>query len=286
VRDNTKHCRGKPVQRIAYLGPQGTYTEEAAFTLFPEAFVPLPHPSIQGTLRALANGEADFAVVPIENSIEGTVSATLDSFWILPQLQVFKALVLPIRHCLITQELSIGTIHTVFAHPQALAQCQGWLEEHLGSVPCVPTASNTEALQQMLPGAAAIASARAAELYNLPILQTAINDAPDNCTRFWLIGAPGSSLPQPTRTSIGFSLHSNRAGALHDALTYFAVRKINLVKLESRPTKKVIGEYLFFADLEGDASREPLKGALAELEASVEKLKILGSYPILALPQA
>lgn len=286
MRDNTKHCRGKPVQRIAYLGPQGTYTEEAAFTLFPEAFVPLPHPSIQGTLRALANGEADFAVVPIENSIEGTVSATLDSLWVLPQLQVFKALVLPIRHCLITRELSIGSIRTVFSHPQALAQCQGWLEEHLGHVSCVPTASNTESLQQLLPGTAAIASERAAELYNLPILRTAINDAPDNCTRFWLIGAPGAPLPQPTRTSIGFSLHSNRAGSLHNALTHFAVRKINLAKLESRPTKKVIGEYLFFADLEGDASQAPLREALADLEDSVEKLKILGSYPILAHTQA
>jgi prephenate dehydratase len=286
VRDNTKHYRGKPVQRIAYLGPQGTYTEEAAFTLFPEAFMPLPHPSIQGTLRALANGEADFAVVPIENSIEGTVSATLDSLWVLPQLQVFKALVLPIRHCLITREARIENIRTVFSHPQALAQCQDWLEEHLGSIPCVPTASNTEALQQLLPGTAAIASERAAELYNLPILNTAINDAPDNCTRFWLVGSPGISLPEPSRTSIGFSLHSNRAGSLHEALTYFAVRRINLAKLESRPTKKVIGEYLFFADLEGDASQEPLKEALAELESSVEKLKILGSYPTLALPQA
>ncbi len=274
------------MKRIAYLGPQGTYTEEAALALFPETFVPLPHPSIQGTLRALAAAEADLAVVPIENSIEGTVSATLDTIWVLPQLQVFKALVLPIRHCLISQESSLQTIRTLFAHPQALVQCQGWLEEHLGAISCVPTASNTEALQQMGDGIAVIASARAAELYNLPILSTAINDAPDNCTRFWLVGPPGLSLPQPTRTSIGFSLHNNRAGALHDALTHFAIRKINLAKLESRPTKKVIGEYLFFADLEGDATQNPLKEALEELGASVEELKILGTYPILALPQA
>ncbi|MBC7880139.1 MAG: prephenate dehydratase [Anaerolineae bacterium] len=274
------------MKRIAYLGPQGTYAEEATFTLFPEDFVSLPHPSIQGTLRALAKGEADFAVVPIENSIEGTVSATLDSLWVLPQLQVFKALVLPIRHCLITQEPSIETIRTVFSHPQALAQCQGWLEEHLGAIPCVPTASTVEALQKISSGVAVVASTRAAELYNLPILHAGINDAPDNCTRFWLVGPPGQSLAQPTRTSIGFSLHNNRAGALHDALTHFAIRNINLAKLESRPTKKVIGEYLFFADLEGDADQNPLKEALEELWASVEKLKILGTYPILALPQA
>lgn len=274
------------MKRIAYLGPQGTYAEEAAFALFPEVFVPLPHPSIQGTLRALAAAEADFAVVPIENSIEGTVSATLDSLWVLPHLQVFKALVLPIRHCLISQELDMQTIRTVFSHPQALAQCQGWLEEHLGAIPCVPTASTSEALRQIGPGTAAIASARAAELYHLPILSTAINDAPDNCTRFWLVGPPGLSLPQPTRTSIGFSLHSNRAGALHDALAHFADRNINLAKLESRPTKKVIGDYLFFADLEGDACQKPLKEALEDLSAFVAELKILGSYPILAVPQA
>jgi prephenate dehydratase len=286
VRDNTKHCRGKHLKRIAYLGPQGTYAEEAALALFPEDFLSRPHPSIQGTLLALAKGEADFAVVPIENSIEGTVSATLDSLWVLPQLQVFKALVLPIRHCLISQEPSIETIRTVFSHPQALAQCQGWLEENLGAIPCVPTASTVEALRQIGSGVAVVASTRAAELYNLPVLKTGINDAPDNCTRFWLVGSPGDSLAQPTRTSIGFSLHNNRAGALHDALTHFAIRKINLAKLESRPTKKVIGEYLFFADLEGDAHQDPLQEALEDLRASVEKLKILGTYPILALPQA
>ncbi|WP_041243787.1 prephenate dehydratase [Gloeobacter kilaueensis] len=269
------------VVRVAFLGPGGTYTEEAALAFLGEEAERLPHPSIQGTLRAAASGEADCAVVPVENAIEGTVSATLDTLWLYSSLQVRRALVLPVRHCLIGHQKGTAPIRTVYSHPQALAQCQGWLEEHLGAVQRVPTASTSEALRHLGPGSAAIASERAAQLHDLPVLQRQINDHPDNCTRFWLVSEQPFWAGLPSQcTSIAFGLRRNRPGILYEILAIFARAQINLAKIESRPTKKVIGEYLFFADLEGDSRSQTIAAALQEVQTLVAELKILGSYGI------
>jgi prephenate dehydratase len=275
---------------IAYLGPPGTYAEAAALayvsTLAGETgrnSVLCPYPSIAQTLQSVAQGQAHLAVVPVENSIEGSVVTTLDMLWQLDTLQVQQALVLPIRHALLSRASTIEAIQTVYSHPQALAQCQGWLEKFLPSAQLVPTNSTTEALQYLDKDytAAVITSQRAAQLYNLPILASAINDYPDNYTRFWVMGKQPSA--GGSHTSLAFSTPANVPGALAKPLQVFASRGINLSRIESRPTKRSLGEYLFFIDLEADASQAPVQDALSELASHTEILKIFGSYSVLPI---
>jgi prephenate dehydratase len=275
---------------IAYLGPPGTYAEAAALayvgTLARETgsnSVLCPYPSIAQTLQSVAQEQAHLAVVPVENSIEGSVVTTLDMLWQLDTLQVQQALVLPIRHALLSRASTIEAIQTVYSHPQALAQCQGWLEKFLPSAQLVPTNSTTEALQYLDKDytAGGITSQRAAQLYNLPILASAINDYPDNYTRFWVMGKQPSA--GGSHTSLAFSTPANVPGALAKPLQVFASRRINLSRIESRPTKRSLGEYLFFIDLEADASQSPVQDALSELASHTEILKIFGSYSVLPI---
>jgi len=275
---------------IAHLGPPGTYTEAAAL-----AYVrtlgrdtgdePLlcPYPSIAQTLQSVAQAQAHLAVVPVENSIEGSVTITLDMLWQLDTLQIQQALVLPIRHAVVSRASTIEAIQTVYSHPQALAQCQGWLEKFLPSVQLVPTNSTTEALQDLDKDytAGVITSQRAAQLYNLPVLASAINDYPDNCTRFWVVGKQLST--GGSHTSLAFSTPANVPGALVKPLQVFASRGINMSRIESRPTKRSLGEYLFFVDLEADASEASAQAALSELASHTEILKIFGSYNVASL---
>ncbi|MGC1247173.1 MAG: prephenate dehydratase domain-containing protein, partial [Spirulinaceae cyanobacterium] len=182
---------------IAHLGPTGTNAETAAIgysrwlnqTYNTESLL-CPCPSIAQSLLSVAQRKAEVAVVPVENSIGGSVATTLDTFWQLEGLQIQQALILPISHTLLSQASSLEKIKTVYSHPQALTQCQVWLEKHLSLVQLVPTNSTTEALQYLSHDetAGAIASPRASKLYNLPILVSEINDYPDNCTRFWVVG--------------------------------------------------------------------------------------------------
>jgi prephenate dehydratase len=275
---------------IAYLGPAGTYTEAATLAYMSVLgkemdTKPLlcPIPSIAQTLHTVAQGQADLAVVPVENSIEGSVVVTLDMLWKLDILRIQQALVLPIRHTLLSQASSLEAIQTVYSHPQALAQCQGWLEQFLPSAQLVPTNSTTEALQHLEEDhtVGAISSQRAAQLYNLPVLASAINDYPDNCTRFWVLGKQPSA--GGSHTSLAFSLPANVPGALVNPLQVFASRGINMSRIESRPTKRSLGEYLFFIDLEADASQSSVQAALSELASHTEILKILGSYSVLPI---
>ncbi|MBD2092780.1 prephenate dehydratase [Microcoleus sp. FACHB-1515] len=270
---------------IAYLGPPGTYAEVAALRwsarLHQAGENPtlLACPSIAQALRAAATEQAAWAVVPVENSIEGSVTMTLDTLWHLDRLQVQQALILPISHALISQAQAFTEIKTIYSHPQALAQCQDWLEQHLPTVQLVPTNSTTEALQHLEENFSigAIASQRAAELYNLPILAHPINDHPDNCTRFWVMSlnpAPGGD-----HTSLAFSL-PDRPGALVQPLQAFAKREINLSRIESRPTKRSLGEYRFFVDIEADSSQPIVQAALSELADYTETLKVFGSYAL------
>lgn len=276
---------------IAHLGPSGTYAEAAALAyvnlLAKDAGgeLPLlcPYPSIAQTLQAVAQGQVELAVVPVENSIEGSVTVTLDRLWQLNMLQIQQALVLPIRHALLSRSSSLEAIQTVYSHPQALAQCQGWLEKFLPSVQLIPTNSTTEALQYLDNDhtAGTISSQRAAQLYNLPVLASAINDYPDNCTRFWVLGQHPS--PGGSHTSLAFGLAANVPGSLVKPLQVFANKGINMSRIESRPTKRSLGEYLFFIDLEADASDIAFQETLLELEACTELIKIFGSYNVLTI---
>ncbi|MBD2211321.1 prephenate dehydratase [Calothrix sp. FACHB-156] len=288
---------------IAHLGPPGTYAEQAAVFYLNwlaqstgvEASL-RPYPSIAQSLQAVTRGQTQLAVVPVENSIEGSVTMTMDTLWVLDSLQIQLALVLPIAHTLISCATSLDNIKTVYSHPQALSQCQGWLGQYLPTVQIIPSNSTTEALQLLKEDltAAAIASMRAAELYNLPILATGINDYPENCTRFWVISQAQTQISSQkssttnTHTSLAFSLPANLPGALVKPLQTFAQRGINLSRIESRPTKRSLGEYLFFMDLEADSNSSKMQSALAELSTYTEILKIFGSYSILpiTIPQS
>lgn len=286
---------------IAHLGPPGTYAEQAALAYVRwvtqetgQEPILCPYPSIAQTLRAVDQSQAQLCVVPVENSIEGSVAITLDTLWQLDTLQIHLALVMPIAHALLSRAQTLETIHTVYSHPQALAQCQGWLEQFLPNVQLIPTNSTTEALQQVDQDwtAAAVASLRASQIYNLPILASAINDYPDNCTRFWVIGQGGfqtgrhqSSSAALSHTTLAFSVGANVPGALVKPLQVFAQRGINLSRIESRPTKRSLGDYLFFIDLEADSSQAMVQSALAELTAYTEILKIFGSYSVLPIQE-
>lgn len=277
---------------IAYLGPTGTYTEAAA-AAYASWLVAArgqksclrPYSSIIQALCAVAQGQAELAVVPVENSTEGSVAVTLDSLWRLDQLQIQQALVLPIAHALLSRAASLESLQRVYSHPQALAQCQQWLEQFVPTVQLVATQSTTEALGQIEQDntAGAIASPRASQIYGVPILASAINDYPDNCTRFWVLGLQPAT--QGNYISLAFSVPANVPGALVKPLAVFAQRGINLSRIESRPTKRSLGEYLFFIDLEGSLTQASVQAALAELPTYTEVLKIFGNYSILSISE-
>ncbi|WP_448560780.1 prephenate dehydratase [Trichothermofontia sp.] len=277
---------------IAYLGPAGTHAEWATLHYAqqlqqsPGETVQLyPYPSIVRTLRAAAQGEVAWAVAPVENSVEGSVAVTLDTLWQFDQLQIQQALVLPIAHALISPAPDLTTITVVYSHPQALAQCQIWLETHLPQAKRVPTSSTTEALQRLEDHTAAIASQRAAQLYQYPILAFPINDYPDNCTRFWVVGRHPS--PGGSHSSLAFSLRRNVPGALVQPLQVFAQQGINLSRIESRPTKRSLGDYLFFLDLEANLLTPETRPLLEQLTQDTETLKLFGSYDIhIVTPEA
>jgi prephenate dehydratase len=283
------------VRSIAHLGPAGTNAEAAA-TRYATSFTQQTgqqtqlqaYPTIAQSLKAAALGHVDFAVVPVENSIEGSVTTTLDTLWKFDQLQIQQALTLPIANALLSHAPDLTTLQTIYSHPQALAQCQNWLDQFIPLAQRIPTSSTTEALQHLEanPTAGAIASERAAALYDLPVLANSINDHPDNCTRFWVLSLQPS--PGGDHTSLGFIVH-DLPGALVKPLQVLAERNLNLSRIESRPTKRSLGDYLFFIDLEADARNAMLQAALAEMHQCTETLKVFGSYTLLpseALPDA
>lgn len=283
---------------IAYLGPPGTHTEQAALTYvnwfhqeMRQEVVLCPYPSIAQALRAVTQGKAEMAVVPVENSIEGSVAITLDMLWQLDTLQIQLALVMPITHALLSHARSKESIQTVYSHPQALAQCQGWLEQFLPNVQLIPMNSTTEALDYLEQdrSAGAISSLRASQLYNLPILASPINDYSDNCTRFWILGQGLSQTSCYTSsllrsyTTLAFNMHTNVPGVLVKPLQVFAQLGINLSRIESRPTKRLLGDYFFFIDLEADTNFPLVQSALTELAAYTKIIKMFGSYRVLPL---
>ena len=276
--------------RIAFLGPVGTYGEQAAIRLCElesiQAPQLLPQVGIRAVVRALAEGRCDAAVVPVENSVEGGVTACMDALWEHPELRVARALVLPIRHALLGSG-PIEGVSEVLSHPQALAQCSQWLGDHLPTALQLPTSSTADAAR-MVAGSrfrAAIASLQAAEEHGLDVLAYPINDVVGNCTRFLLLRQGERTLDGPL-ASLAFSLHANQPGALLEALACFAHRGLNMTRIESRPSKREMGEYIFFVDLELSQGKEPLLQVLEELKPLCEHLAVFGAYPITQLETA
>ncbi len=279
---------------IAHLGPIGTNAETAALAYAHwlektqgKTSLLCPCPSIAQTLYSVAQGDSKKAMVPVENSTEGSVVSTLDTLWQLDRLKIQQELVLPIIHAFFSRGTSLNGIKTVYSHPQALAQCQQWLQQNLPTAALIPTNSTTEALQRISlePTSGAIAAPRAAKLYHVPILVNHINDYPDNCTRFWVM----TLNPTPTigtRISLAFSVSENVPGSLMKPLQVFAKRNLNLSRIESRPTKRSLGEYLFYIDIEGSMENPTITDALQELTDYTEVIKIYGSYPVLSITES
>lgn len=275
---------------LAHLGPIGTYSEIAALAYGKwlennqqQKFTLSPQPSIALALNAVVEKKVNYAVVPVENSIEGTVNVTLDSLWQQQNLKILRGLTIPIVHCLLSYNKDLANIKTVYSHPQALGQCQKWLADNLPQVQLIAANSTTEALKLLKKDltASAISSAKAAEIYQVPILNAGINDRPDNCTKFLVIGFENNQVG--SYISLAFSLEKNVSGALVKPLQIFAEREINLSKIESRPTKRSLGEYIFFIELQGSLQETKVQEALTELKQYTEVLSIFGNYDLILM---
>jgi prephenate dehydratase len=271
---------------VAFLGPPGTFTEEALLTqpdLAGETLLPLR--SVPEVLAAVEEGEADLALVPIENSIEGSVNVTIDTLAFDHDLLVQRELVLSVQlHLLAPPGMAVADVRRVVSHPHATAQCRSFLARELPGAAVIAANSTAEAAREVgeerPAGTAAIGTALAAKLYGLEVLASDVEDHPENQTRFVLVASRG--VPPPTghdKTSIVCFQQADRPGSLLGILQEFAARAINLTKLESRPTKKGLGDYCFIIDLEGHISDEVVADGLRNLKAKLADVKFLGSYP-------
>ena len=264
---------------VAYLGPAGTYSEQAVWQQFGQAVEGLPCVSIDEIFRSVEAGTADFGVVPVENSTEGAVNRTLDLL-MRTTLSISGEVALPVQHSLMTRTGTMNGITTVCAHSQALAQCQAWLNEHYPQLERRAVASNGEAARMASeePGVAAIAGDMAARRYSLAIAHAHIQDDPHNRTRFFVIGTlqPGPS--GRDQTSLLLSV-PNKSGAVYELLAPLARHGVSMTRFESRPARTGRWEYFFFVDIEGHAHDAKVAQALAELQTQAAFFKVLGSYP-------
>jgi chorismate mutase/prephenate dehydratase len=275
-------CRGlEEAIRVSYLGPEGTFSEQAVRKHFGAAVEALPVASVDEAFRRCESGAAQFTVVPAENSTEGVVGRTLDLLVSTP-LRICGEIELRVQQNLLSLG-QMGDIRKIYSHSQSLAQCNGWLAQHLPSAERVPVASNAEAAQRAAkePGSAAIAGNAAGERYGLQALARSIEDDPSNTTRFLVLGSlqPGPS--GRDRTSLVMSAE-NKPGAVHALLTPLAQHGVSMTRIESRPARAraALWEYLFFVDLEGHEKDERVAAAIAALRGKAPFLKILGSYPV------
>jgi len=268
----------KPLE-VAYLGPEGTFTQQATFKHFGHAVKDIPVATIQEIFTAVENGHYQFGVVPVENSTEGVIAHTLDQFINSP-LKICGEVEIRVHQNLMGQMDDLKQITEVFSHQQSLAQCRQWLNIHLPGIPCTAVSSNAEAARLAAQNSdkAAIAGKVAAELYNLNVLEKNIEDDCKNTTRFIIIGNISPDSTGNDKTSILVSTR-NESGALFNILRPFAQYQIGLSHIESRPSRQGLWEYVFFIDINGHTQDEGVRQALAVLEENVNLLKILGSYP-------
>jgi chorismate mutase/prephenate dehydratase len=263
---------------IAYLGPEATFTHQAAIRRFGSSLHYSPQKTIADVFAEVSKNRADHGVVPIENSTEGVVTHTLDMF-VDSDLKIVSQIVLRVQHCLLSSS-RLSVIRRLFAHPQALAQCRGWVQNHLPRVEIIETSSNARSaeLAKKERNSAAIAGILAAEKYHLPVLEHNIQDNAANATRFLVLGRQCSPVTGKDRTSIMFSI-TDKVGALYRALAPFRRLRINMTKIESRPSKRKVWEYFFFVDCDGHIHDRKVAKALDMLGEQCSFVKVLGSYP-------
>jgi chorismate mutase/prephenate dehydratase len=268
--------------KIAYLGPEGTFTQTAVYKHFGHSVRGLPFSTIDEVFQDVERGDADFGVVPIENSSEGTVNHTLDMFLNSP-LKIGGEIELRIEQNLIGLMDSMDSIERICAHEQSLAQCRGWLREFLPQVELIGVSSNAVGARRARDekGTAAIAGEAAAEVYALNMLVRNIADRADNSTRFLVIGRELLPASGNDRTTILVSTSdtADGAGILHSLLQPFSRHRINMTRIESRPSRRRNWDYVFFFDLDGHAEEAPLSDALQELEEISSLFRVLGAYP-------
>lgn len=263
---------------IAYLGPEATFTHLAAIRRFGSSLNYLPQKTIADVFSEVTRNRADYGVVPVENSTEGVVSNTLDMF-VESDLRIVAQIILPIQQCLVGRG-KLSEVRVLFTHPQALAQCRAWVQNHLSGAEIIETSSTTRAAQLAAKRAnsAAIASSLAASRYGLSLLQINIQDRSANATRFLVLGRQCGPPTGRDRTSLMFSI-ADKVGALYRALGPFRHFKLNMTKIESRPSKRKAWEYFFFVDCDGHYQETKVARAIRELEAQCLFVKVLGSYP-------
>lgn len=268
----------KPLD-VAYLGPEGTFTQQAVLKHFGNAVKAVPEATINDIFSTVENGGCQFGVVPVENSTEGVISYTFDRFLVSP-LNICGEVEIQIHHNLMAKDTDRSLIKEIFSHQQSLAQCRQWLEKNFSNIKLRAVSSNAEAarLASITPNSAAVAGRPAAELYNLDILEKNIEDESNNTTRFIIIGKQTSTSTGHDKTSLVVST-GNQPGALHKILEPFAKLGIGLLHIESRPSRQGLWEYVFFIDIEGHSEDEKVAKALDILKDSVSMLKLLGSYP-------
>lgn len=264
---------------VAYLGPEGTYTQAAVYKHFGHAVAAAPKPAIGDIFREVETGNAHFGVVPVENSTEGVVTHTLDQL-VGSRLSICGEVALAVHHYLLSHAGELGAIKRVVAHAQSLAQCRNWLDTHLPGVLRESVASNGEAARRVAddPTAAAIAARAASDFYELPIVASNIEDEPNNTTRFLVLGTQSVAASGHDMTSVLVSIR-NRPGMLHRLLAPAAAAGVDLARIESRPSRRQAWDYNFFIDIEGHADDAPVRQVIESIEAEAAMLKILGSYP-------
>lgn len=269
------------MHRYAFLGPAGTFSEEALLALGIEDLEPVPCATIPEVFEAVERGQAEGGVVPIENSVEGSVPATLDALAFDTQLEIQGEIVRDIHHCLIAAPgTSLGAITGVLAHPQAAGQCRRWIARNLPGRDVTAAISNAEAVRLAVgaPGIAAVGPALAAEMYGGEVIEANIEDYAGNQTRFVTIGRGLCTRTGEDKTSLALFLKADKPGALLMILSEFAYGEINLTKIQSRPTKRQLGDYMFFVDLEGHVDDHNVRMALDCLRLKLREVKVLGSY--------
>jgi chorismate mutase/prephenate dehydratase len=265
--------------RIAYLGPEATFTHQAARQTFGRSTRYLAAETIGDVFTMVGQGFADMGVAPVENSNEGVVTSTLDLLVDSDQ-QIAGEIILPIKLMLISREKSLETVRTVYSHPQALAQCRQWLERNLSEANLKDSRSTAEAvaLCAEVKGTAAVGGELTSELYEVPVLEEDIGDWEENLTRFLVFSNRKSEPTGDDKTSIVLSI-KDRVGALYEILKPFGDNGISLTKIESRPSKRKAWDYLFFVDLEGHRDEPKVKKTLEVVGGYCEEMRVLGSYP-------
>ena len=267
--------------KVAFLGPEGTFSQTAVHTHFGHSVRALPLTSTDEVFHEVEAGAADFGVVPVENSTEGTINNTLDRFLNSP-VKICGEVELRVHHFLMGKVPALERVERVCAHPQALAQCRLWLDDHLPDIERVPVSSNAEGARRARDekGTAAIAGETAAEVYGLPVLAAQIEDRPDNTTRFFVLGRKLFTPSGEDRTTLLISVsHTDSSGALFRLLEPLSKYKVNMTRIESRPSHRRKWDYVFFIDIEGHAHDTHVAKALAALKRRASLFRVLGSYP-------